>query len=350
MDDEKNKQPQNKLPPLDYGQSFNRALCERLDAQFAGTRQDAEGKGKRALVVGLFGEWGCGKTLHLQHIHNYFHQRLPTPPTAEGPVTLPVFFNAWRYEAEEQLIIPLLKTTQHHIQQYEKQNISTATTAGNWLKERAMAAADSAIALSYGFKGKLSVPFFGELDFDPSKAVEEDKKRAAQRKNAESAIDKYSSLYYDFEKQIGNLTGRNSDGPKLNLLFLIDDLDRCLPEKAVQMLESIKLFLDVEGCSFVIALDDEVVERGIAHRYRDYGPGNNHRAFEAIAYSTSPEHYRDFRGEHHTEVANPITGFEYLEKIVQMPVRIPPPTLNQVAGYLDTHFSELFADIPAGEV
>lgn len=49
----------------------------------------------------------------------------------------------------------------------------------------------------------------------------------------------------------------------LNLLFLIDDLDRCLPEKAVEMLESIKQFLEVPGCAFVLAVDDEIIERGI---------------------------------------------------------------------------------------
>ena len=43
-----------------------------------------------------------------------------------------------------------------------------------------------------------------------------------------------------------------------------------LPDKAVEALEAIKLFLEVEGCAFVLALDEEVVERGIAHRYRDY--------------------------------------------------------------------------------
>jgi predicted KAP-like P-loop ATPase len=138
------------------------------------------------------------------------------------------------------------------------------------------------------------------------------------------------------------LTGREGGGPKLNFLFLIDDLDRCLPESAVKMLESIMLFLDVESCAFVLALDDEVVERGIAHRYRDYGATNNNRALESIAHSLNPDHYRAFNSDHDHVHANPITGSEYLEKIVQLPLRVPAPSLRQVEDYLDTHFNSLF--------
>lgn len=36
------------------------------------------------------------------------------------------------------------------------------------------------------------------------------------------------------------------------LVVFVDDLDRCLPEEAIQVLEGIKLFLDVEGCIFVL--------------------------------------------------------------------------------------------------
>lgn len=226
--------------------------------------------------------------------------------------------------------------------------VSTAPCATGWSvisTGRPTPKGDIAVALSYGFKGKLQIPLFGKMEFNPSAIVEEDKKRFWQRKeNAKSAIDRLGSLYYDFETEICALIGRDGSGPRLNLLFLIDDLDRCLPEKAVQMLESIKLFLDVEGCAFVLALDDEVVERGIAHRYRDYGPNNEDHALESIAHSLHPDRFRAFRGEKNHGGGNPITGHEYLEKIVQLPVRIPTPSAQQVESYLAHHFSPLFSD------
>ena len=49
------------------------------------------------------------------------------------------------------------------------------------------------------------------------------------------------------------------------VVFFIDDIDRVRPEKALELLESLKNFLDVEGCVFILAIDYEVVQIGMAH-------------------------------------------------------------------------------------
>lgn len=56
------------------------------------------------------------------------------------------------------------------------------------------------------------------------------------------------------------------------LFVLIDDLDRCLPENALQVFESIRLFLDATGCGYVVAVDREVIRRGLRLRYDKTGP------------------------------------------------------------------------------
>ena len=47
------------------------------------------------------------------------------------------------------------------------------------------------------------------------------------------------------------------------VVICVDDLDRIEPVIALEMLESIKNFLDVEGCVFVFAVDYEVVQEGM---------------------------------------------------------------------------------------
>ena len=51
------------------------------------------------------------------------------------------------------------------------------------------------------------------------------------------------------------------------VVVFIDDLDRLAPEKAVEVLEAIKLFLDFPGCVFVLAIDYQVVVKGVAQKY-----------------------------------------------------------------------------------
>ena len=77
--------------------------------------------------------------------------------------------------------------------------------------------------------------------------------------------------------------------PPGRLVVFVDDLDRCLPDKAISVLEALKLFLDVEGCVYVLALDAEAIEGAVRRRYS---------------------------GE--------IKAREYLEKIVQVPFILPP--------------------------
>lgn len=96
---------------------------------------------------------------------------------------------------------------------------------------------------------------------------------------------------------------------RINFVVFVDDLDRCLPEKAVETLELIKTMFNIESFAFVLALDDEVIERGIGHRYKEYQ-----------LVGKKPE--------------MPITGFEYLEKIVHLPFRLPALTREQASAFV----------------
>ncbi len=75
------------------------------------------------LAVGLFGEWGSGKTHQLKLIQKKI---LESPIGIEDrentfpKVTIPIFFNAWRFEKEEHIIIPLFQTLLHAVENHER--------------------------------------------------------------------------------------------------------------------------------------------------------------------------------------------------------------------------------------
>ncbi len=94
------------------------------------------------------------------------------------------------------------------------------------------------------------------------------------------------------------------------LVIFIDDLDRCLPEQAIGVLEAIKVFLDIQGCVFVLGVDREIIERGIRVRYKEF-------ALAGAAAGVFPVAERD-----------------YLEKIVQIPFALPPLAPNTMSAFL----------------
>ena len=325
-----------------------RAVVKRIQRHFHtdATRRSAV---EQSLVVGVFGEWGSGKSSLLHAVKQDFDDL----PDEAAPVVT-VFFNAWRYEKEPHLIVPLLKTIQAEIQRAipasSQENLPTTgqeDTSNTHLsllerfKEKlskgsqlfgnaAKAFAQVAHEATITFK-QPGIPVEVSLKTSPKAAVElfrssQDKKDEKKDNSAPdpshyAKLDEYDTLYLEFERQLRELT--DSD-PALNLLFFIDDLDRCLPEKALEMLEAIKLFFDVPRCVFVLAVDDEVVERGVQHRYRDY-------LFEAGKAASADASHR-----------LPITGAEYLEKIIHLPLRLPPAQTGQAEQFLRERYPELF--------
>jgi hypothetical protein len=112
-------------------------------------------------------------------------------------------------------------------------------------------------------------------------------------------------------------------------VVFIDDLDRCLPEQAVGVLEALKVFLDAPGCIFVLGVDREIIERGIRVRYKEF----------TLAADAA-------------EGVFPVAGRDYLEKIVQIPFELPPLDANAIESFLRSRLPAVptLSDEDAGHV
>jgi KAP family P-loop domain len=103
--------------------------------------------------------------------------------------------------------------------------------------------------------------------------------------------------------------------PQRRIVVFIDDLDRCLPLNALAVLESMKLFFDLEGFVFIAGLDQQVIERAVELRYaepRERGadepraPASGMTSEQALAPS-----------------AGSVSGRDYIKKIFQVPFGLP---------------------------
>ena len=99
-----------------------------------------------------------------------------------------------------------------------------------------------------------------------------------------------------------------------SLVILIDDLDRCLPERIIETLEAIKLFVAVEKTAFVIGADPRIVRHAIATRYvkQQVGPD---------ALSNQDEQYDLVQ--------------DYLEKLIQIPYHLPRLSPSEIETYIN---------------
>ncbi len=111
-----------------------------------------------------------------------------------------------------------------------------------------------------------------------------------------------------FRDLLCRLFAQRAEGKRV--CVFIDDLDRAMPDVALDLLEAIRIFLGEANCTFIVAADQELIGQGLKARFRD------------LMESAPSASDQDFYAR---------KGREYFEKIIQFGVPVPEPT--PVEGY-----------------
>lgn len=123
------------------------------------------------------------------------------------------------------------------------------------------------------------------------------------RPNYEERIGFIGTFEDDFRRIVEVAIRRSIFWQPRKLIIFIDDLDRCSPVQAAGIVEAINLFLDSEGCIFLLGMDVAAVAISIEVKYKDL----TERMRKDAPDSISP-------------------GVLFLDKIVQIPFNVPRPT------------------------
>lgn len=246
---------------------------------------DATVDTREPITIGVFGEWGTGKTSLMKLIEK---------KVGDSEKAIPVWFNAWQYEKEEHLIVPLIATIRKQIDKKLKDD--------NWLKkfgDGATKVKNALMAVAYGFtvKGKVGIPLISEAEVNLSAPKMMDKYRELTK---DSVLDR--SLYFDAFEQLSESSKSGKNSPRI--VVFVDDLDRCFPPKAVELLESIKLVLNQPGFSFVIGVYENIIREFVSSKYAD-------------EYKIEPSYFDN-----------------YLDKIVQVKVKVPERKPDDMKDYI----------------
>jgi predicted KAP-like P-loop ATPase len=241
-------------------------------------------------TLAIQGEWGSGKTSLLNQIrHRLCESALNTKEINNEKPFYGIWVNTWQYslmKSKDEALISIIGGLTNEILSIVKEKHETKSRAtinkvkGLFSKLGKVGA--KAAATTVGLESDL---------FDSLLESEEGEVNLLQFKQAlQDAINEC----LEEDRKSGN----NNRG----FIFFIDDLDRIDPPVAVEILELIKNIFEVENCLFVLAIDYEVVVKGLVPKF---GP-------------LTDKNEREFRS--------------FFDKIIQLPFSMP------VASYDVTKF------------
>ena len=197
-------------------------------------------------TIGIYGGWGTGKTSLL----NLLKELCPESLHFEE-------IDVWPYETAGDLSIPILVRV--------RQLIGTKFPRDIYQHEWRRVAG---VLLQAGTDILVRLATYGKLSLDD---VEKYSKRLGDIapsnisiRDFETIVDEIDGTQKAFSKLI-KLAQQSQENKQL--IFLIDNLDRCSPENVVRLLESIKNFLYAPGCIWVFSMDASIIASYIDKKY-----------------------------------------------------------------------------------
>lgn len=272
------------------------------------------------LSLGIFGGWGAGKSSMLR--------LLETSLNNSPQKFLIVNFDAWLYQDFDDARAALMEVVASSLMQAAVADEGLVQKVKKFSKRidlfRAFGLLADAGATLAG------VPTFGLISkgaqsvgqFINGDSSQEDYQ--SLKDGVSDIKDKTQGILKDIEKrtpttEIAAFREELSDILKTldkTLVVFIDNLDRCLPKNAIHTLEAVRLFLFLPNSAFVIAADEEMIRHAVS------------------------EHYGNL---------NERLVTDYLDKLIQVPIRVPRLGVHEVRAYMFMLFA-LAAEVDAKDL
>lgn len=251
----------------------------------------------RPISIGVHGDWGAGKSSILAMVEDEL--------TEQKDGIECIRFNGWKHQGFEDAKIALMSAIVSELTEKRKPSAEAKIILKklwkniNWLS---VAKAAGSVA----FSAATGIPPIGLLSnlMDNLQGSVTDKEKVMTAIEnvgqylTEAKVFEDNSLAKEFSEFQKSFEELLEESRVKKLVVLIDDLDRCLPKVTIETLEAVRLFMFSKSTAFVIAADEAMIEYAVRNHFPDLPDDGDIRA-----------------------------GFEYskryLEKLIQVPFRIP---------------------------
>lgn len=266
------------------------------------------------LTIGIHGDWGAGKSSVLAMLEKEFKQ---------DQNVLCVRFNGWQFQGFEDAKAALIEAIITELRD-ARGNFEKVKEKATDLLKRVDYLKIAKKGFGWGFSLATGIPHPEQIKDAASllnTIVQTAKGDITQEKIKETLSGVEGFLKPGGEKKLPEqmrafhkeFEGLLQASELKKLIVLIDDLDRCLPDTAIETLEAIRLFLFTKKTAFVIAADEAMIEYAVKQHFPD------------LPSTTGPSTY----------------ARNYLEKLIQVPFRIP------ALGYTETQIYVILALLEA---
>lgn len=286
------------------------------------------------VVLGVFGDWGGGKSSIMQMLQHDLEDE-------QYKDMVCLYFNGWMFEDYEDAKTALLSSILIQLGEHKRFGEKAKDSVVGLLKRvnyAGVAKAGGKIGAKFGLP-LLTTFLYGDPTPGILAAVAgnllgdagSSEKKADEEKGKEDNLINWSELIKESKEKSDLLEVRKfrDDFEKLleeteikSLVIIIDDLDRCLPERIIETLEAIKLFVLVPRTAFVIGADPRIVRHAIGTRYVKRQMGNDDVSKDEVEELTK----------------------DYLEKLIQIPYHLPRLSPAEIETYINLLACQKFLD------
>jgi uncharacterized protein YjbI with pentapeptide repeats len=192
-------------------------------------------------TMGIFGDWGAGKTTLINSIDKALQ-------TEKDLIIVRV--EAWRYKREQFALVSMLKTIAYALpaeKQFEDLRQKLETSAINFLKK------------TPDILTSIITKYVSEEDEISQEMFDSFKKEFNSKIQLIAELDR-DAVYFDgFEEIRKEIKNLRLDNPAFRIIVFVDDLDKCSPKKALEILEFIRVFHDIEGFIYIIGMSQDMM-------------------------------------------------------------------------------------------
>ena len=247
-------------------------------------------KTRTPMCIAVYGGWGTGKTSAMKWLHGLLEDSNKSGTSEAKMRVKPVWFFPWKYRSKEDVWRGLISEVIINSIDVSKAN---RVTIANAAKQFGMFLGRGFVHVMAGLTLKAKAPTgAGEAELDLSRL--------------EDIIAEYREISHpekaylnEFESSLQNWVSSTLLRNERMVIF-IDDLDRCMPDVALEVLEALKLYLNIEKLVFVVGVDQKVIDPLVSEYYKRLGlPGDKSKDYLAKMFQIEVElapHERQISG------------------------------------------------------